>query len=176
MNGCTLSEKKKTFANLWKKDFCGENFHGLLAGAKRCHDPKGKLSRIATKPQNSQKFSPSKVSHYTVASTRAYVPMLGVRILWSKIRELCYALMLTIYANYAPEICHYAPQISHYAPEICHYASKLNFFLSHRPPGTIGHLALADTVCSSAQHWSCLNSRRHLPPSLQRLLHRSRLS
>jgi len=29
--------------------------------------------------------------------------------------------MLTIYANYAP-------QISHYAPEICHYASKQNNF------------------------------------------------
>ena len=46
---------------------------------------------------------------------------LGVRILCSKISELCYALMLTIYANYAP-------QISHYAPEICHYASKQNNF------------------------------------------------
>ena len=43
--------------------------------------------------------------------------------------------MLTIYANYAP-------QISHYAPEICHYASKQNNFsrlvnrytpLRHRP-------------------------------------------
>ena len=55
-----LSEK--TFANLWKKDFFGENFHGLLAGAtKRCHDPRGKLLQIATKPQNLQKFSPSKV-------------------------------------------------------------------------------------------------------------------
>ena len=51
---------------------------------------------------------------------------LGVRILCSKIRELCYALMLTIYANYAP-------QISHYAPEICHYASKQNnFFRSQK--------------------------------------------
>ena len=46
---------------------------------------------------------------------------IGVRILCSKISELCYALMLTIYANYAP-------QISHYAPEICHYASKQNNF------------------------------------------------
>ena len=45
----------------------------------------------------------------------------GVRILCSKIRELCYVLMLTISANYAP-------QISHYAPEICHYASKQNNF------------------------------------------------
>ena len=35
--------------------------------------------------------------------------------------ELCYALMLTIYANYAP-------QISHCAPEICHYASMQNIF------------------------------------------------
>ena len=37
--------------------------------------------------------------------------MIGVRILCSKIRELCYALMLTNYANYAPEICHYASNI-----------------------------------------------------------------
>ena len=37
-------------------------------------------------------------------------PPLGVRILCSKIRELCYALMLTIYANYAPQISHYAPE------------------------------------------------------------------
>ena len=62
----------------------------------------------------------------------AYSPHLstyivGVRILCSKIRELHYALMLTIYANYAP-------QISHYAPEICHYASKQhNYFLGHIP-------------------------------------------
>ena len=44
----------------------------------------------------------------------------------SKIRELCNALMLTIYANYAP-------QISHYTPEICHYASRQNIiFLGHK--------------------------------------------
>ena len=43
-----------------------------------------------------------------------------------QIRELCYALMFTIYANYAP-------QISHYAPEIYHYASKQdNFFRSQK--------------------------------------------
>ena len=44
--------------------------------------------------------------------------MLGVRILCSKIRELFYALMFTIYANYAPEIYH--------------YASKQNNFLGHK--------------------------------------------
>ena len=54
------------------------------------------------------------------------MPTLGVRILRSKISELCYALMLTIYANYAPQICH--------------YASKLNYFFksqtarNDRPP------------------------------------------
>ena len=63
---------------------------------------------------------------------------LGVRILCSKIIELCYALMLTIYANYAP-------QISHYSPELCHYASKQNNFnrytsLTTAQTGTIGHL------------------------------------
>ena len=36
------------------------------------------------------------------------IGLLGVRILCSKIRELCYALMLTIYANCAPQISHYA--------------------------------------------------------------------
>ena len=46
------------------------------------------------------------------------VSMLGVRILCSKIRELFYALMFTIYANYAPEIYH--------------YASKQNNFLGHK--------------------------------------------
>ena len=54
--------------------------------------------------------------------------IVGVRILCSKISELCYALMLTIYANYAP-------QISHYAPEICHYASKLNHFFKSQTAG-----------------------------------------
>ena len=51
-----------------------------------------------------------------------------MRILCSKISELCYALMLTIYANYAP-------QVSHYAPEICHYASKLNHFFKSQTAG-----------------------------------------
>ena len=37
--------------------------------------------------------------------------MIGMRILCSKIRELCYALMLTNYANYAPQISHYASNI-----------------------------------------------------------------
>ena len=37
---------------------------------------------------------------------------IGVRILCSKISELCYALILTIYANYAPEICHYASKLN----------------------------------------------------------------
>ena len=51
--------REKTFANWWKYDFRGENFRGLLAFAV----PKDatpqiswrKLSRIATKPQNSWK-------------------------------------------------------------------------------------------------------------------------
>ena len=41
-----------------------------------------------------------------------------MRILCSKIRELCCVLMLTIYASYAPEICD--------------YASKQNNFLGHK--------------------------------------------
>ena len=65
-------------------------------------------------------------------SPSPFIFLLGVRILCFKISELCYDLMLTIYANYAP-------QISHYAPETCHYASKLNHFKSQtvgndRPP------------------------------------------
>ena len=57
--------REKTFANWWKYDF-----RGLSAFAT----PKDttpqisqrKLSRTATKPQNSRKFSPSKVFRYTV--------------------------------------------------------------------------------------------------------------
>ena len=53
-----------------KYDFHGENFRGSLA----CATPMNatpqiswrKLLWIASKPQNLQKFSPSKVSHYTV--------------------------------------------------------------------------------------------------------------
>ena len=53
-----------------KYDFHRENFHWLLTRAA----PKDatssnfakKTSRLATKPRNSQKFSPSKVSHYIV--------------------------------------------------------------------------------------------------------------
>ena len=37
------------------------------------------------------------------------VCVLGVRILCSKIMELCYALMLTLYPYYAPQTDHYAP-------------------------------------------------------------------
>jgi len=52
-----------------KYDFHRENFRGLLAfAAPRTPLPqisRRKLSRIATKPRNSCKFSPSKVSHYT---------------------------------------------------------------------------------------------------------------
>ena len=53
-----------------KYDFRGENFHGLLAfAAPKDVTPQisqRKLSRIATKSRNSRKFSPSKVSSYTV--------------------------------------------------------------------------------------------------------------
>ena len=63
--------REKTFANWWKYNFRRENFRGLHAFAM----PKDatpqisqrKLSRIATKPQNSRKFSPSKVFRYTVS-------------------------------------------------------------------------------------------------------------
>ena len=62
--------REKTFANWLKYDFRGENFRRLLAFAV----PKDatpqisqrKFSRIATKPQKSRKFSPSKVFRYTV--------------------------------------------------------------------------------------------------------------
>ena len=54
-----------------KHNFCGENFRRLLTFAvpkvPHCQILRRKLSRIAPKPQNSLKFSPSKVSHYTVA-------------------------------------------------------------------------------------------------------------
>ena len=53
-----------------KDDFRGKNFSGLLAcAAPRTPHPqisRRKLLLIATKPQNSRKFSPSKVSCYTV--------------------------------------------------------------------------------------------------------------
>ena len=53
-------------------NFRGENFRGLLALLRqRMPRPKfcgKKLLRFATKPRNSRKFSPSKVSHYTVFS------------------------------------------------------------------------------------------------------------
>ena len=62
--------REKTFTNWRKYDFRGENFYGLVA----CAAPKDttlqisqrKLLRIATKPQNLQKFFPSKVFRYTV--------------------------------------------------------------------------------------------------------------
>ena len=59
--------REKTFANY---DFHGENFHGLLAFTTpkdaTPHISQRKLLRIATKPRNSRKFSPSKVFRYTV--------------------------------------------------------------------------------------------------------------
>jgi len=54
-------------------DFCGENFRRLLAFAmSKVPHPQiswRNLSQIATKPQNSRKFSPSKVSRYTVGGS-----------------------------------------------------------------------------------------------------------
>ena len=53
-----------------KYNFCKENFRGLLAfAAPKDITPQisqGKLSRIATKPRISRKFSPSKVFRYSV--------------------------------------------------------------------------------------------------------------
>ena len=58
--------REKTFANWRKYDFRGENFHGLVAfAAPKYATPQisqRKLLRIATKPQNSQKFFPQKFS------------------------------------------------------------------------------------------------------------------
>ena len=66
------------------------------------------------------------LTHQQIGFGGTQTNKIGVRILCSKIRELCYALMLTIYANYTP-------QISHYAQEIYHYASKQNnFFRSQK--------------------------------------------
>ena len=47
---------EKTFASWWKKDFRGQNFCGLLAGATKRPCPRispGKLLQIPTKPGNS---------------------------------------------------------------------------------------------------------------------------
>ena len=64
--------REKIFANWWKYNFRWENFRGLLAfAAPKDATPqisRGKLSRIATKPRNSRKFSPSKVFRYTVTA------------------------------------------------------------------------------------------------------------
>ena len=57
--------KEKTFTNWWKYDFRGENF----CSAKGRHAPnfaEKTSAYIATKQQNSWKFSPSKVLRYTV--------------------------------------------------------------------------------------------------------------
>ena len=77
-----------------KYDFHGENFRGLLAfAALKVPHPqilRRKLSRIATKLRNSRKFSPSKVSHYTVLSCLgSLVGLLGSYIcnVWSRIRK-----------------------------------------------------------------------------------------
>ena len=59
--------------------------------------------------------------------TLSSFPGVGVRILCSKIRELCYALMLTIYANYAPQISHYAPE-----KNIYHASKQNNLFWSEK--------------------------------------------
>ena len=67
--------REKTFANWWKYNFCGENFHRLLAFATpkdaTLQISRRKLSRIATKLQNSRKFSPLKVSRSTVGYRRS---------------------------------------------------------------------------------------------------------
>ena len=56
------------------RNFCGENFRGLLAFAVpkdvTPHISPRKLSHIATKPQNLQKFSPSKVFRYTISESQ----------------------------------------------------------------------------------------------------------
>ena len=59
------------YTSILQLQFCGENFHGLLPSAMQTHaiSPQNfaeKLSRIATKLWNSQKFSPSKVSRHMV--------------------------------------------------------------------------------------------------------------
>ena len=61
--------RENTFANWWK---IGEKTftHCLLLPCQKTPHPKilrRKLSQIVTKSRNSRKFSPSKVSHYTVS-------------------------------------------------------------------------------------------------------------
>ena len=66
-----------------KYDFHGENFRGLLTfAAPKDATPqisRRKLSRIATKLRNSQKFSPLKVFHYTVYILAAYRQVGGLQ-------------------------------------------------------------------------------------------------
>ena len=65
--------REKTFANWWKIQFSRRKLSWITcfyhAACQRMPHPKislRKLLRIATKSQNLGKFSPSKVSHYTV--------------------------------------------------------------------------------------------------------------
>ena len=56
-----------------KREFCGENFRGLLRYVQllcgRGHKIlRRKLSRMVLTPRKMQKFSPSEVFHYTVVS------------------------------------------------------------------------------------------------------------
>ena len=67
---------EKTFTNLWNIRFREENFRGFATDRMLCAINQSgphpfswrKLSRMASDPRNSWKFSPSKVSHYTVTA------------------------------------------------------------------------------------------------------------
>ena len=67
----------RNISHNWKKYNRGENFCGLLAFAvakdATLQISWRKLSRIATKPRNSRKFSPSKVFRYTVPGNNTTV-------------------------------------------------------------------------------------------------------
>ena len=75
-----------------KYDFRGENVRRLLAfAAPKDTTPQitwRKLSRIATKPRNSQKFSPLKVFRYTVATEYSDI-FLHILLMASPLHTIC---------------------------------------------------------------------------------------
>ena len=66
--------REKTFANWRKRRFSRKKLSRIARWCRRQNTPclpisRRKLSRIATKPQNSQTFSPSKVSLYAICKS-----------------------------------------------------------------------------------------------------------
>ena len=73
--------REKAFMNPWNISFRGENFRGFATDRMLCAINQSgphpfswrKLSRTAVHPQNSWKFSPSKVSRYMVLPQYMYI-------------------------------------------------------------------------------------------------------